>query len=69
VRKAMAVAIALSVVAAFGCRQTQEGEWEVQRPTVGTTVDTLTPPDIRVGTDTETVRVPDVDVNPQPRNP
>lgn len=46
----------------MGCRKTGEGEFEVERPVVGTTTDTVLTPTVDVGTDTMTVKVPDVDI-------
>lgn len=44
------------------CEKTGEGEYEVERPVMGTVEDTIRTPSIDVGTDTMTVKVPDVDV-------
>ena len=49
--------------AAAGCKKTGENEYEIQRPTIGTTTDTVRTPDVDVGKDTHTVVTPDVDVH------
>lgn len=46
----------------MGCRQTGEGEFEIERPVVGTTTDTVLTPTVEFGTDTMTVKVPDIDI-------
>ena len=70
-RKVAAVAIILFGVVTMGCRKTGEGEYEVERPVVGTTTDTVLTPTVDVGTDTMTVKVPDVDITTpdERRNP
>jgi hypothetical protein len=62
VRRIAAVAIITFAVVTMGCRKTGEGEYEVERPVVGTTTDTVLTPSVDVGTDTATIKVPDVDV-------
>ena len=51
-------------IAAFvltgACRQTGEGEYEVQKPTVGTTTDTINTPSVETGTVKDTINVPKV---------
>lgn len=61
-RRLAAVAIIFVTVAAYGCARTGEGEYEVERPVVGTVTDTVQTPTVDVQMDTATVRVPDVDV-------
>ena len=59
----VAIAVALAAVALLGaCKKTGEGEYEVQRPTIGTTTDTVHTPSVEVGTDTHTVTTPKVEV-------
>ena len=59
----VAIAVALAAVALLGaCKKTGEGEYEVQRPTIGTTTDTVHTPSVDVGTDTHTVTTPKVEV-------
>lgn len=70
-RRIAAVAIIAVAVVTMGCRKTGEGEFEVERPVVGTTTDTVLTPSVDVGTDTMTVKVPDVDITTpdERRNP
>jgi len=57
----MAVAMVAAAMLA-ACEKTGEGEYEVERPVMGTVTDTIETPTVDVGTDTVTVKVPDVDV-------
>ena len=52
--------VAAAMVAA--CEKTAEGEYEVERPVMGTVTDTVQTPTVDVSTDTVKVKVPDVDV-------
>jgi hypothetical protein len=55
------LAIALAAVAVLGaCKKTGEGEYEVQKPVVGTQTDTVHTPSVDVGTKTDTVNTPTV---------
>ena len=59
------VAIAVTLVALTSlaaCKKTGEGEYEVQKPVIGTQTDTVHTPSVEVGTDTHTVVTPKVDV-------
>ena len=58
------VALAATAVTLAGCKKTGEGEYEVERPTVGTTTDTVRTPTVDVGTTTDTlvVKRPTVEV-------
>jgi len=56
---AAALAAAWSVSA---CEKTGKGEYEVQKPVVGTTTDTIHTPTVETGTVKDTINVPDVDV-------
>ena len=59
----IAIAVTLGAVVLLGaCKKTGEGEYEIQRPTIGTTTDTVRTPNVEVGTDTHTVTTPKVDV-------
>src|SRR5690349_14158037 len=61
--KTLALAAALAAVwSASACDKTREGEYEVQKPVVGTTTDTIHTPTVETGTVKDTVNVPDVDV-------
>lgn len=62
VRKLAAVAAVLAVVAISACKKTGEGEYQVEKPVVGTVTDTITTPSVEVGKDTVAVTVPTVDV-------
>ena len=57
------LAAALLVASVAGCKKTGEGEFEVERPVVGTVTDTLNTPSI--GMDTATVTVPTVGTDTQ----
>ena len=59
----IAITVALAAIATLAaCKKTGEGEYEVQRPTIGTTTDTVRTPSVQVGTDTQRVVTPNVDV-------
>ena len=56
--------VAMLLVAAAGsmaCRKTGEGEYEIERPVVGTETDTIRTPTVDVGTKTDTITVPKVE--------
>ena len=59
-RKLAVVAAALAVVSVSACKKTGEGEYQVEKPVVGTQTDTIHTPTIDVGTQTTTVAVPKV---------
>ena len=59
------IAIAVTLVALTSlaaCKKTGEGEYEVQKPVIGTQTDTVHTPSVEVGTDTHTVTTPKVEV-------
>jgi hypothetical protein len=64
VRNAILAAGIAAVVAAGACKKTGEGEYQVEKPVVGTETDTVETPSVETGTakDTITVDVPKVDV-------
>jgi hypothetical protein len=62
VRKLMIAATLAAAVSMVGCKKTGEGEYEVQKPVIGTTTDTVHTPSVQVGTDTHTVTTPKVEV-------
>jgi hypothetical protein len=62
VRKLAVVAAVMAVVSISACKKTGEGEYQVEKPVVGTQTDTIHTPSIDVGTDTARVTVPNVDV-------
>ena len=62
VRKLYVVAAVMAVVSISACKKTGEGEYQIEKPVVGTQTDTIHTPSIDVGTDTARVTVPNVDV-------
>ena len=59
------IAIAVTLVALTSlaaCKKTGEGEYEVQKPVIGTQTDTVRTPSVEVGTDTTNVVTPKVEV-------
>lgn len=61
-RKLAVVAAVMAVVSISACKKTGEGEYQVEKPVVGTQTDTIHTPTIEVGTDTANVTVPNVSV-------
>jgi hypothetical protein len=60
VRK-LAFAVALTAVATLGaCKKTGEGSYEVEKPVIGTQTDTVHTPSVDVGTRTDTINTPTV---------
>ncbi len=55
----LAAGIAAFVITG-ACKKTGEGEYEVQKPVVGTTTDTVNTPSIETGTVKDTITVPTV---------
>jgi hypothetical protein len=55
----LAAAIAALVVTS-ACKKTGEGEYQVEKPTVGTTTDTVQTPSVETGTVKDTLNVPKV---------
>lgn len=60
----------ISLAAAFaafvltsGCDKTGEGEYEVEKPVIGSETDTIETPSVETGTARDTISVPDVDVD------
>jgi hypothetical protein len=43
-----------------GCKKTGEGQYEVQKPVVGTQTDTVNTPSVETGTVKDTINVPTV---------
>jgi hypothetical protein len=62
VRKLAVVAAVMAVVSISACKKTGDGEYQVEKPVVGTQTDTIHTPTISVGTDTAKVKVPTVQV-------
>ena len=59
-RKLAVVAAVMAVVSISACKKTGEGEYQIEKPVVGTQTDTIHTPSIDVGTQTTTVAVPKV---------
>jgi hypothetical protein len=59
VRNLALVAIA-AVLATSACEKTGEGQYEVQKPVVGTETDTMETPSVETGTVKDTINVPKV---------
>jgi hypothetical protein len=55
----LAAGIAAFVVTG-ACKKTGEGEYQVEKPTVGTTTDTINTPSVETGTVKDTINVPKV---------
>jgi hypothetical protein len=62
VRKLAVVAAVMAVVSISACKKTGEGEYQIEKPVVGTQTDTIHTPTVDVGTDTARVTVPNIDV-------
>ena len=60
VRKLAAVAAVMAVVSISACKKTGEGQYQIEKPVIGTQTDTIHTPTIDVGTQTTTVAVPKV---------
>jgi hypothetical protein len=60
VRKLTLAAGIAAFVVTGACKKTGEGEYEVQKPTVGTTTDTISTPSVETGTVKDTISVPTV---------
>jgi hypothetical protein len=52
----------MAVVSISACKKTGDGEYQVEKPVVGTQTDTIHTPTLQVGTDTAKVTVPKVQV-------
>ena len=59
-RKLAIVAAVMAVVSVSACKKTGEGEYQIEKPVVGTQTDTIHTPTVDVGTQTTTVAVPKV---------
>ena len=62
-RKISLVAAVALLAATSACKKTGEGEYQVEKPVVGTETDTVNTPSVETGTVKDTISVPDVDVN------
>ena len=56
----LALAVALLTLSTAACKKTGEGEYEVQKPVVGTVSDTVKTPTIETGSQTTSVVTPKV---------
>lgn len=61
-RKLAAAAAVMAVISISACKKTGDGEYQVEKPVVGTQTDTIHTPTVSVGTDTASVKVPTVQV-------
>jgi hypothetical protein len=61
VRKTTLVLALAAVWTLSGCKKTGEGQYEVQKPVVGTETDTVNTPTVETGTVKDTVTVPKVE--------
>jgi hypothetical protein len=52
----------MAVVSISACKKTGDGEYQVEKPVVGTQTDTIHTPTVDVGVDTAKVKVPTVQV-------
>ncbi len=56
-----------ATIAAFlvtsACKKTGEGEYQVEKPVIGSETDTVQTPSVETGSVKDTISVPDVDVN------
>ena len=59
-RKFAAFAAVMAIGSISACKKTGEGEYQVEKPVVGTQTDTIHTPTVDVGTQTTTVAVPKV---------
>ena len=59
-RKLTLAAGIAALVITGACKKTGEGEYEVQKPTIGTTTDTVQTPSVETGTVKDTLDVPTV---------
>lgn len=61
-KKIFAAAVVAMAMTTAACSKTGENTYEVERPTVGTTTDTVRVPDVDVRRDTVNVVTPEIDV-------
>jgi hypothetical protein len=58
------VTLAVAIAALWtlnGCKKTGEGQYEVQKPVIGTETDTVNTPSVETGTAKDTITVPKVE--------
>jgi hypothetical protein len=70
VNKLTLVAAIAALTALSACKKTGEGQYEVQKPVIGTETDTVNTPSVETGTvkDTVTITRPTVDVKTPDEN-
>jgi hypothetical protein len=61
--KKFVLAAAVLAISVTACKKTSENTYEVQKPVVGTQTDTIHTPDIDVTMDSTKVTVPNVDIH------
>jgi hypothetical protein len=61
VRKATLTLAVVALWTVTGCKKTGDGQYEVQKPVVGTETDTVNTPTVETGTVKDTVNVPKVE--------
>lgn len=61
-RKFTLVAAVAALAATSACKKTGEGQYQVEKPVVGTETDTINTPSVETGTVKDTISVPNVDV-------
>ena len=59
-RTLMLAAALAAIWSTTGCKKVGEGEYEVKKPEVGTTTDTVNTPSIETGTTKDTISVPKI---------
>jgi hypothetical protein len=60
--RSITLAAAIAAFALVACDKTGEGEYEVEKPVIGSETDTVETPSIETGEVKDTLNVPDVDV-------
>jgi hypothetical protein len=60
--RVLTIAGLAAVIAVAGCQKTGDREYQVEKPVIGTETDTVRTPDVDVGMKKDTISVPDVDV-------
>ena len=62
--RSMSLAAAIAAFAlTAACEKTGEGEYQVEKPVIGSETDTVETPSVETGSVKDTISVPDVDVN------
>jgi hypothetical protein len=60
--RSITLAAAIAAFALSACEKTGEGEYQVEKPVIGSETDTIETPSIETGSVKDTISVPDVDV-------